>query len=125
MEQLKKTVLSATADFANKNRDFLDSVADLVPQARVAKKASKLALGITMAVCVLLIIISIILFTIGHPTAGIWMLGAGVFLGSFTTWFHFYRQNMVGAYQGGDEFEILDNVYEEYEPQDYDYLSSD
>lgn len=118
MEGLKKTVLATAADFAKNNRGTLDAVADLVPQTRVAKKVSKLAFGITLAVSVLLIIISIILFTTKHPTAGIWLMGAGIFLGSFTVWFHFYRQSMVGAFGGAqeDEFEILDNVYEEYQP---------
>jgi hypothetical protein len=121
MDQLKKTVLSTTADFAKKNRTMLDSAADLVPQARIARRASKLALGIVIAISIILVIISIALFTNKHPTAGVWLLGASITLGSFTIWFHFYRQNMIGAF-GGDEFEILDNVYEEYEPQDYDYL---
>ncbi len=128
MESIKKAVLSTTANFANQNRALLDKAVDLTPQGRAAKTVSKVALGITLAISIILIIISIALMTKGHPTAGVWVMGAGFFLGAFTVWFHFYRQGMVGAnesWSGGDEFETLDNVYEEYEPQDYDYLNSD
>ncbi len=124
MEQVKKSVLSAAASFGNQNRALLDNVVELTPQGKAAKTVSKVALGITLAVSIILIIISIALMTKGHPTAGVWVIGAGFFLGAFTIWFHFYRQNMIGAY-GGDEFEVLDNVYEAYEPQDYDYLNYD
>jgi hypothetical protein len=124
MEQVKKTILSTAASFGNQNRGLLDKVVDLNPQAKAAKTVSKVAFGITLAVSIILIIIGIALLSKDLPTAGVWVFGAGFFLGAFSIWFHFYRQSMIGAF-GGDEFELLDNVYETYEPQDYDYLNYD
>jgi len=124
MEQLKKSVLSTAASYGNQNRALLDKVVDLTPQGKAAKTVSKVSFGITLAISIILIIIGIALLSTDNLTAGVWVFGAGFFLSAFSIWFHFYRQNMVGAY-GGDEFEVLDNVYEEYEPQDYDYLNYD
>jgi hypothetical protein len=119
---LKKSVLSTVSSAAGKNRALLDKAADFVPQARAAKLAVKIAIAIVAVVCIILVIISVVLFTQNHPTAGIWVLGAAIALGGFSVWFHFYRWNTVGAADQGDEFEILDNVYEEYSPQDYDFV---
>ena len=132
LEQVKKSVLTTVASFASKNRAMLDTAADFVPQARIARRVHKIAIAIVAIVCIVLVIISIALFTQKHQTAGIWVLGAGLWLAAFSTWFHFYRQGKIGALEGGcepreggDEFEILDNVYKEYTPQEYDYISSD
>lgn len=122
MDQLKKSVLSAVTSVASSNRAILDKVIDYSPQARIAKRAVKIAIAIVSIVCIILVIVSVVLFTNSHPTAGIWVLGAAIALGGFSVWFHLYRWNRVGAYGGDDEFEILDNVYEEYQPQDYDYM---
>ena len=117
MDAVKKYILSATSNVASNNRAVLDNISDLVPQARIAKKIVKLVIGIVVVLCIILVITSIILFSTHHATAGIWTLGCAIAIASYSTWAHYYRWDIIGAYDGGDDADTI-----EYSPQDYDYM---
>jgi hypothetical protein len=59
------------------------TIISLTPVGRIASLTSKIVLSVTVVLVILLIVIAIILFAKQHAVAGIWVLGAGIAIGSF------------------------------------------
>jgi low temperature requirement protein LtrA len=98
---------------------------DMVPQIKMYHLVEKIIFGIIIALCIILIFVSIALFAKHKTTAGIWVMGAAVGLGSFALWWklHFEKtpvQPKYGAAEHKKEHKEFEDVgLDDFKPEEW------
>ena len=118
-DTLVKKASDAAVGFAKKNQALVDTVANLTPQGRAIGWAKTITLGIVITICIILLVVSIVMFNKKSTTAGIFLLGASIMLSGYTLWMYQFSRNNVNTVKGSNEYYDLsdhksDNIY--FEP---------
>lgn len=130
-DKITQKGMDIATGFAKSNKDLVESVVTMTPQGRSISWIKKGLIAGTVLLCIILLVISIAMFSSKSTSAGIYLLGASIALTGYTVWMYRFSHDNVkinksgtkGQYEGGSvdlqNFESNDNVYVEFEPDQW------